>query len=365
MPNVTINSRIFNVAEIYQPLYGIDTNDIQRNCDDRLRTIIQAEEGLNDNKLINEGFADWGSSLGFFTMSLGKLSQEKIYGIDHDKQNIDVANALKDYNKIENISFITGKIPDDVPDTKNHLILSVLHHDQKTPSIPDKVLDKIKDANTIYFELAHYNEWPDWSKNLIPARSEMHRCPYLLWLETLEKQLPDFTIRLIGVHATHLGTLRPMFICKKKISEKLNDLIIYDRFKLPYIDYGDNTIQENGERTEKRYKSDTTYAYAFDTKGINLFLKFKDNELIETLPFIKGLLLSDIRKFGMLPWYDRESIKKQLVPYIETLPHGDPHAWNFIVNEDSQITPIDITSPHSAYCDACKPLTVKHLIQSI
>ena len=69
--------------------------------------------------------------------------------------------------------------------------------------------------------------------------------PYFFWKTNLESQFPEFTVRLIDVNRTHLGSFRPMFLLKKKINKsfvyKETSYNIYDEFNAPFIWHPDNT----------------------------------------------------------------------------------------------------------------------------
>jgi hypothetical protein len=162
-----------------------------------------------------------------------------------------------------------------------------------------------------------------------------------------------------------------MFQCKRKIKEAYNHElfsgIIYDRFKLPYIDFGDFSLNKDGKLDHgERVNGKTNYAFGISNIDfIPYFLKFKKDTLIEVDPYIDGFLLSNIIKFGLLPYYNRSKLKLQLVDFVEEQQHGDPHPWNFFVDNNSNLIPIDYDTKESSLCDKCIPIYLKTLIQTI
>lgn len=367
---ITFNDKEFKIAELYQPLYKIETKEKpQRVCIDRWNVILQAEEGYNNNKFFTEDIVDWGSSLGYFSFLMAEKTKKTIYAIDHDINNLNLCREIQYEGKISNIDFIEGEVPSAIPmGMKSHLILSVLHHFQESIEIPQSIFEKIEYADTIYLELAHCNEWPFWAQNLVPKDnhflSPFHTLKYML-----EKTFKNFIVRLIGVHNTHIGSVRPLFQLKRKINEEIKTElftgIIFDRFKLPYIDFGDFSLGADGKLYHGcRHKENITYAYALDEKGNKSHLKFEGEKLIKISEFIDGFLLSDIIKFGLLPYYDRQKLKIQLAG-ITVKNHKDPHPWNFIVKDDSTIAPIDFDSEKSSFTEECIPIYIQSLMQTI
>ena len=112
---ISIGNKKFNVPEVYQPVFKTDILS-KRSCEDRLRTILQVEEGYTHNSLFKDSFIDWGCNFGFFCFELSNKTDNIIYGIDYDKTNIYICNEVKKINKIKNINFIHGKVPEYVPD---------------------------------------------------------------------------------------------------------------------------------------------------------------------------------------------------------------------------------------------------------
>lgn len=340
MQIIYINNKHYQVPELYQPVPG--TENHKRDCIDRLNTILMADMGYNSGNLFKGSISDWGSSLGYFTMEFASRTDNNVYGIDFDSNNIALSNAIKESRDIKNAEFIHGKVPDNVPDSDSHIVLSVLHHQMKEPAIPGPVINKFKSGNTIYLELAHHNESPDWSENLVYSEDIT---PILYWKRQLERDFgEEFNVRIIGVHPTHLGSLRSMYLVKRNINESIEinneTYIIYDRFKTGYNGFWDHS-DPGGNPSEKNIgKSDTDYAYAIkdDTR---YFIKFVNNKAIRVEPYIDGLLLSDIIKFGILPYYNRSSIKRQLREIADNLNHKDPHFWNFIIDSESIVHSID------------------------
>jgi len=368
--DITLNNKIFPIAEMYQPLYNITvTEKMSRGCSDRWKTIIQAEEGYNNSQMFEGEIVDWGCSLGWFSFQMAERSYNKIYAIDWDLNNINVCKELQQISKHDNINFIHGKVPLDVPDNiKSHIILSVLHHTQQYVLIPNDTLDKLKNAKIIYMELAHCNEWPSWSNNLKPDIADFIS-PFHYLKRTLEIQFPNFMVRLIGAHNTHIGSVRPIFQLKAYISEPITTELftgsIIDKFILPYIDFGDFSLNENDNLLhKKRYKDGISYAIALDLNNNKYFLKFKDSQLVKKSEFIDGFLLSNIIKFGLLPYYDRHKLKRQLAHYNFS-NHKDPHPWNFFVGIDSNLIPIDYDAETTSLDEKNVNVYIQTLIQLI
>jgi SAM-dependent methyltransferase len=374
MPILNINGKNFEVNEFYQPLYKASPPNSARNCEDRLNTILQAEYGYNFNKMFESDITDWGCNLGFFTFNLAEHTKCKVFGIDNDIRNIDVCLFLQKVYGTKNVAFSPYSIPLYKPNTKSHIILSFLHHQQYKPEIPQNILEIFNESETIYLELAHYLEYPVWAENLIP---EVKINPFLYWLQKLKEQLPDFSIRLIGVHPTHLGSVRPLFQCKRKLnevlqikSEKFGEIegIVWDRFRLPYLDFNDHQWEKEKKslNIDLRKKENTHYAY-LNRNNKDYFLKFKNDQLVTFTPFIDGLLLSDLIKFGMLPYYDRSFIKQQLSKILQEKTLNDPQSWNFIIDSNSLLYSIDSEQEDdkSLYCEKCRPISLQMLMATI
>ena len=346
MVQINYNDKVFEIDELYQPIYNFNSPQIcKRNSDDRLETILQAEEGYNNNKMFESNICDWGCSIGYFSFKLAEKLKKIITAIDCDHNNILLCNEIRRNNQIKNVEFLTGIIPNAVPENyESHIILSVIHHFQENYKLPIDVYEKIKNSDTIYIELAHCNESPSWSNKLLPENYESISSIHYLF-NYLTNLFLNHTVRLIGVHKTHLGSLRPLFQLKKHIMEKIDNTLftgtIYDKFKLPYIDFGDFSLTSQGTLVHgKREKHGISYAFARDILNEKYFLKFINNVLTKKSKFINGFLLSDIIKFGLLPYYDRFKIKTQLTKYNST-NHTDPHTWNFFITEQSEVIPID------------------------
>jgi len=343
---IIYNNIPFEITELYQPIYNFnEVQEYKRNSNDRWKTILQAEEGYNNNKMFEGSICDWGCSLGYFSFKLAEKTKKIITAIDYDYNNILLCNEIRKFNQIKNVEFLTGIIPEAIPENyESHIILSTLHHFQKNYKLPNEVYEKIKNSTTIYLELAHCNESPSWANKLLPEDYES-LSPIHTLFNYITNQFLTHTVRLIGVHKTHIGSLRPLFQLKKHISEKIETElftgIIYDRFLLPYIDFGDFSLTPQGKLAHgKREKQGISYAFAKDVLNEKYFLKFINNVLTKKSKFINGFLLSDIIKFGLLPYYDRFKIKTQLTKYNST-NHTDPHTWNFFITEQSEVIPID------------------------
>ena len=333
MMEVTINNKKFLVDEIYQPVFG--HKDIPSKRSDsyrRLETIIEAERAFNQNKLLEkeQNILDFGCNNGFFLFELSKLMKQEsnLYGIDSKEEYLNIAKEVKSEFNLNNIFFHQSDNLDFGKDIKidTYILLSVLHHINPSVIIRDDIKNKLNEASTIYIEPAHHCEYPDWSRNLIPKNPEEH--PYFFWKTNLESQFPEFTVRLIDVNRTHLGSFRPMFLLKKKINKSFvyneTSYNIYDEFNAPFIWHPDNT---------RKY-------YFAESNNQKYFIKIRNNGEVKIKPYTDSLLLMEIVRLGLLPWYNRKKIKTQLEK-IKNLKHPDKELWNIFVDENSDLVLID------------------------
>jgi hypothetical protein len=340
MPTILINNKQFPISEIYQNVYGSDIKP-ERDCWERMKTILTADRSFNDSALEHSTVCDVGSNLGYFLFKLAETSKERMIGIEIDKNAYNIACEINKYKN--QISFINAQYQDaDIGCYESFLCLSIFHHGMNQGL---DFLNRISShAKTIYVEQATHLEYAYFGKHLTCGS----RNPFHYWLEKLDTATNDlFNIRLIGVHKTHLNTIRPMYQLKRKIAEKFvyygdgmtsdMEFNIYDKWNVPYIDFGSPRVNDwNLPVVLPRKKQ---YLFA-EMGGQHYFIKIlEDKNKLVTLKH-EGFLLSDILKFGMLPFYDRTKLKEQIADCIN-FNHADFVPWNIIVNENSKIFLID------------------------
>jgi hypothetical protein len=153
-----------------------------------------------------------------------------------------------------------------------------------------------------------------------------------------------YNIRLIGMHRTHMNTIRPMYQLKKKIKEDLwidgKKYEVYDRWNTPYEGYLNFILSPGDIEKGCAQTSERTYMFATHNSK-HWFIKKEGNEY-KICPKIDGLLLSEIMKFGMINFYDRIKMRKQILGWIKDEKiHPDPHEWNIIVDGNSNMHLID------------------------
>jgi SAM-dependent methyltransferase len=333
---VKINNKEFNIGEVYQDIYGTDIKPV-RSCYDRYRTIMTADKSFNSGALERCSVCDIGSNFGYFLFKLAEKNFNSMLGVEINKNAYKIANEVNDKF---NVSFINDGY-EDLQDLNYDafLCLSIFHHNMEAGF---KFLNKISDyTQTIYIEQALHLEWAYFGKDMICD----DRNPYHFWIDILNKVTGyKFNIRLIGVHRTHLNTIRPMYQLKRKISEEITinekTYNIYDSWNVPYMNFGMPRVNEDIVclPREKRYMYATC-------ENKHYFLKqTKDNVFI--MKKHEGFLLSEVLKWGMLPFYNRDKIRTQLKHSLH-YRHLDATPWNFIIDEESNLYAIDYNDNQS------------------
>lgn len=323
MATISIQGIDYDIGECYQTVYRGQVG--VRSCDDRLDAILKADHAFNDDNMLKGTVCDWGSNLGYFSLSIGERTDQRVFGVECDPAAFRIAQQLKIVYGRDNVEFVLGRVPQDAPPADTNLALSVLHHIDG-----DQAFAIMGRGKTMYLELAHHHEHPRWAQKIKPENPNVP--PTFYWHERLEKIFPDFCVRLIGVHNTHLGSLRPLFQLKRKIQEIVvhdgKEYNVYDRFAYPFV---------GGNRPHDR-----RYAYATHD-GKRYFLK-ENQGAITVSDYIDGYLLLDIIRFGLLPYYDKKKLVGQIMDGASG--HTDPHCWNAIVNKKSELFWIDTDDIH-------------------
>jgi SAM-dependent methyltransferase len=342
MPRVEVYGKVFNVNEVYQPVYGKPGTG-KRACDDRLRTLRMADALFDNNRLLSGSVADIGCNLGYFLFKLSEENKHKLVGIDKDGQVIAIANHIKKHKAIKNVSFKTAAASGQgFPEASTYFVFSVLHHVMKGPVFADDIFLKqaAKHATTMYVELATHLEHPHWAKKLVIKGN-----PYTYWARELARITDEkFNVRLVGMHSTHINTVRPMYQLKKKLKESLviggKEYTVYDRWTTAYRGYRACRLDAAGLQSGQVHKSASKYMFATNG-GEHWFVKQKDDKYT-VRPKLNGLLLSDILKYSLLNFYDVLKIEKQLLKWARgDKTHPDAHPWNFMVTETSDLVAID------------------------
>ena len=342
MPHVDIYGKTFSVNEVYQPVYG-QAGTGKRGCDDRLRTLYMADALFNNSTLLQGTVADIGCNLGYFLFKLSEKNSNKLVGVDKDGQVIAIANHINKHKKIENVAFkAAAGSAKGFPAADTYLIFSVLHHVMKGPTFADDIFLKqaAKHATTMYVELATHLEHPKWAKKLVISGN-----PYTYWAGELERITDGrFNVRLVGMHPTHINTVRPMYQLKKKIAEPLvidgKKYVVYDKWTTSYRGYRACRLTPDDLQTGKVIKSGSTYMFA-ESEGAHWFIKTAGAGHA-VRPKIAGMLLSDVLKYSLLNFYDVVKIEQQLTEWASgDRAHPDAHPWNFMVTEQSELFAID------------------------
>jgi SAM-dependent methyltransferase len=342
MPHVKVYGKSFKVNEVYQPVYG-QAGTGKRGCDDRLRTLYMSDAMFNNNRLLGGTVADIGCNLGYFLFKLSERNEYKLTGIDKNAQVVAIADHIKRHKSINNVTFQTATASGDgFPVADTYLVFSVLHHVMKGPKFADDVflVQAAKHASTIYVELATHLEWPGWAKKLVVPGN-----PYAHWERELSRITGNnFNVRLIGMHPTHINTVRPMYQLKRKLAESLSvdgkTYTVYDRWTTAYRGYKACELSAQEIGAGKAPRSSSEYMFA-TCDNEHWFIKRRRGKYAIKRK-VRGMLLSDILKYALLNFYDVVKLEHQLLDYASgARVHPDLNPWNFIVTESSDLVPID------------------------
>lgn len=74
--DIMIDGKSFPVSELYQPIYNEMIREYKRDTQDRINTILQAEDGYNFNNMFNDDIVDWGCGLGYISFRLSSLAKK-------------------------------------------------------------------------------------------------------------------------------------------------------------------------------------------------------------------------------------------------------------------------------------------------
>ncbi|VVB50670.1 Uncharacterised protein [uncultured archaeon] len=327
-----IYGKEFDLPEIYQPVFGLEhLHPVGRLSDSRIETILSADRVYNGSALLKSSVCDFGSNLGHFSMSLEAAGcSGKVTGVECGQSWVDASNHIA--KSVGSKCTFTR----DFVEAEAYLFLSVSHHNMtdSTYSGMQDTFDRViaSGAHTIYVEQATHLEFLPWAAKL--------RCSgnvYLHFKRELEKVTHGlFSVRLIGVDRNErLNTVRPIYQLKKKVDIELEvdgkKYRAYDTWDISFI----------GVQHRRPLGA---YYYAVGEDGKDYFLKYrKDRGWFPPEPKKDGMLLSDIFRWGMLPFYDMSKMQKEIFFKYTSNPnrYEDFRPWNTLVDEDSNVSFID------------------------
>lgn len=358
----TINKLIEILPEVYQPIFGHPDLNIKhsRPCEDRLTHISEVCVSLKKTLNRRIRILDLGCAQGFFSLSLAQKTNSFVYGIDFQKENIDVCNQLASENTSLNVIFEKGRIEHIIEEINTGeydlvLCLSVLHHliHEKGYKYTHSLLNVLSNkVNAIVCELAVYEEPLYWAKSLPKEPIDL--------LSSLS------FVHEIGIIKTHLSEIkRPMYFASNKYWYLGG---ISGDFKR--IETKSHNLSKN--RTRKYYfnKDNLVKIFERDSKNINydeikrevLFLQkppsnmktptiltHGENEKLVWLARekIPGYLLADhIKKInGIDTTKIALEILRQLIKLEKNnLYHNDVRLWNIIIGTENNPILIDYGS---------------------
>jgi hypothetical protein len=327
----------FDIPELYQPIFGAEDGNHKRRCVDRFNIINEAIQVYGDKDFFNRDICDIGCNMGwmlFQSENCGDHSR-KLYGLDNNPEFLRCAKHIA--SKIQSrcsLALADARDPNQVPPAEIYLLLSVSHHMTTNNNLTElkPMFDQMaKTAKYIFIEQATHLEWPDWGKKL--KADIMDTNPYDYWEDQITNVLDNkYTVRLIATLRTHIGTTRPLYMATRNLNIPIEiegkPAQIISLFNEPYVGYPLKNLPN---------------IYGIINQDGKHFLYKSINDLVQgPVPWIDGRLLSDILKFGILPYYNIGYIKEQLNSLRDlSWVHTDLYPWNVLITRDSTMHLID------------------------
>lgn len=362
---MTISNFVGNIPEIYQPIYGYSEYKIKasRSCADRL-TAIEAVYKKLEHKLGHPlRVLDLGCAQGFFCFNIAAFGAT-VVGIDRDRSNISLCNAIAQENPSLSVSFIQAEIVDFVTTLESFqfdiiLGLSVFHHlcnENGVPMVCGMLEDMAKKTSVILLELALNIEPLQWAASL-PA----------LFSDVLQGVA---FFHVIDEFPTHLSeTRRPLVFASNQYLYLGGEIQKFDRYstsshslcmghdngrryyfvnnKLVKISrlsgvYAEKNLREH-EMEVGFLAGNTRFHYApkLHDFGKNPYEAWLIREMLP------GILLSDLVLSGGR--FDVDSVIENVLAdliFLENqgLFHQDLRLWNIVISPDAGVYIIDYGS---------------------
>ncbi|GAB2940895.1 methyltransferase domain-containing protein [Hafnia psychrotolerans] len=361
-----IETLVNELPEIYQTIYGYSelSTAVSRECHDRLVEIEIVYTAL-ENKLGRPlRVLDFGCAQGFFCFSLAKRGAS-VVGVDFQKENIDLCNALAEENPEMAVRFLQGRIEEiitTIKDNEYDLItgLSVFHHivhQHGSDTVRGWIADLAGKTAAMIFELALHEEPLYWAPSLPEnPRDILNGCHF---------------VHEIGRFSTHLSDIsRPLYVASNRYWIYGDEIERFDHWTT------ESHGKENGahQGTRRYYFSENRIAKAFElTLGVkerNEKEFFREVDFLNTPPKnyktpelfvhghnnyetwvvmekIPGILLLDAINSGVN--YDAEKVINGLLDKLVILEsngyyHDDIRMWNILLQEDNKVELIDYGS---------------------
>lgn len=352
------------LPEIYQPIFDHPelSTHVSRRCDDRLSHIVQIYQTLEAKLHHPLRVLDLGCAQGFFSLSLAKLGAT-VYGVDFQKTNIAVCNALAAEHPDFDVRFRPGLIEDVITNLEQDqydlvLGLSVFHHIVHrfgAASVQKMLTDVAKKTISGIFEMALASEPPDWA----PSQPQNPR------------QLLDgyAFVHELARSGTHLSAIsRPLYIASNRYWFLDDQAGSFDAWKTESHAFAHNAsggtrhyifgngvlaklftldLAEHREANSREYDNEVKFLNTTQTnfKAPRLFIHgHHEREAWLVREYIQGELLLD--KMRAKKPYDAELVLHDVLEQIAALEetclyHDDLRTWNILIGLDGHATLID------------------------
>ena len=204
---------IFHLTKGYQPNPFILDGDSIRVCQDRFASI--------DSEVPNEPLSclDIGCNEGFFTFKMAERGGFCM-GIDSGRNEVMVAESIKEINRIENVSFVNMQISPDsfksLPSFDIIFLLSVFHHIVRHNDIEyaKKFMIELSMRNHKYlvFETGQPDEeGVDWTKDLFFMLPDPE-----VWIKNMLLSVGYSSVKVIGKNKSIRSSIpRLLFLATK------------------------------------------------------------------------------------------------------------------------------------------------------
>lgn len=374
-----ILSLVKALPELYQPIFQHSefSGGESRSCADRLQKISQACGALCGVLGRPLKILDLGCAQGYFSLSLALLGHE-VHGIDLEKRNIDVCQALAKEHSFS-VEFSVSRIEDFIQEIQPGeydvvLGLSVFHHiiHAKGQAVVSALLQSVlKKAALFIVEFALPEEPLYWaSSQPVTPRLLLDSAAFL---------------SEVGRFATHLSDIkRPLYLSSDQYWV-LDDLAE----KIERWSYSSHQLVGNAAQKSRRYFFGKHYVvkqYSFnhplgETNKLNFkkeaffasnvpegfpafhtpLLKQTANEAWVVMERLRGHLLLDLIVNEVS--FDEDEIINSVLDQLVVLEaaglfHHDLRTWNVFVTEDGSVRLIDYASIGEEKSDCVWPKNI-------
>lgn len=364
--NVTLENAVAALPEKYQPIYGHSelSGDVSRGSLDRLINIFEVYEALS--KYLGRALRvlDLGCAQGFFSFSLAEKGAA-VLGVDYDRKNIDVCEAIRAECPGFDVSFqadTVENVVNSLRDGQFDLVLgfSVFHHiiNAKGLRYTLGLLEKISQTTAVIVaELALKEEPLYWARHLPEdPRVLLRSFPFVFE---------------VAQNSTHLSdVVRPIFVASAKYcflggnvqsfnrwSHKSNALAIDVFGGTRSYYYNDATVvkiyrlglsHDQTNRRDMRREREVLTELPQSLTGTRII----DHGETETagwniLSRKPGTLLSEI--LANHSTFNADAILEDLLIQLtelesSSLYHNDVRTWNVLVDDTGHASLIDFAS---------------------